>query len=516
MSHFISAFLVEPVVRQARRFSRPSISHEPFPTAEQPPLIGHGQPDNSHALALPQELEHPILRFDNDMTFQDPSISGQPVVLSPTSEIGGLEAEIQALHHPESSSSGSLDLQNTASGRERANSRMEDGSSSNPLHRIAERFRSTNTSHSSSIYSLDNPEITLVEGSVASRRYTGQEANRRGTGSYNSRMVDGVLPADDGMGSMRRRIVEIQNSISSTSDKSRLIHELMTHEYSLFQSSLQASHHPRTRSPASIRSQDRPLTPNSGHSNCDVGQPASPPTSHSSATDNENSFYISLEDLKPTYYSKPTLPELSRSTEPASPDQRRSSTEQEDDKMPLGCAHYRRNVKLQCSACHRWYTCRFCHDEVEDHSLNRRATKNMLCMPCGYAQAASEECRDCGVRSAWYYCGVCKLWDDDPQKSIYHCDDCGICRVGQGLGKDFYHCKVGFFPGSPQSLFWLTEQYRLASCACQYPFEIPIAVSSAPPIATALSVGNICLLHPRQSSSCAAATVFIISAITNI
>ena len=399
-------------------------------------------------MASSQEIEHPVLDFDNAPTFQDPSISGQPVVLSPTSEIGGLEAELQTWQHLESSTNGSADLQDRGSGRDRANSRLEDGSSSNPLHRIAERFRSTNTSHSSSIYSLDNPDMTLVEGSALSRRYTGQEGNRRGTGSYSSRMVDGVLPADDGMGDMRRRIIKIQKSDLSTTEQSRLIHELMTHEYSSSQSSLHASHHVRTLSPASLRSQDRPLTPNSEHSTCDLGPATSTPPSRSSATDTDNSLYVSPEDLRPTYYCTPSIPELSQSTEPAVTDRRRSSLDPEDDTTPLGCAHYRRNVKLQCSTCHRWYTCRFCHDGVEDHSLNRRETQNMLCMLCGCTQPASGECRDCGVRSAWYYCGVCKLWDDDPQKSIYHCDDCGICRVGQGLGKDFYHCKVSYLSES--------------------------------------------------------------------
>jgi hypothetical protein len=50
--------------------------------------------------------------------------------------------------------------------------------------------------------------------------------------------------------------------------------------------------------------------------------------------------------------------------------------------------------------------------------------------------------------------GQCKLWDDDPEKSIYHCNDCGICRIGQGLGKDFFHCKVGCFL-SPSSSWFL-------------------------------------------------------------
>lgn len=66
----------------------------------------------------------------------------------------------------------------------------------------------------------------------------------------------------------------------------------------------------------------------------------------------------------------------------------------------------------------------------------------MLCMFCGAAQRASDSCVNCGESAAYYYCGICKLWDNDPSKSIYHCNDCGICRKGRGLGKDFIHCKV--------------------------------------------------------------------------
>ena len=107
----------------------------------------------------------------------------------------------------------------------------------------------------------------------------------------------------------------------------------------------------------------------------------------------------------------------------------------------MGCEHYRRNVKLQCNTCQKWYTCRLCHDDAEDHALPRKETKNMLCMPCGYAQKAGDECVRCGRLAARYYCGICKLWNDDPDASTYHCDGCGICRVGAGLGKDFFHCK---------------------------------------------------------------------------
>jgi hypothetical protein len=62
----------------------------------------------------------------------------------------------------------------------------------------------------------------------------------------------------------------------------------------------------------------------------------------------------------------------------------------------------------------------------------------MLCLTL---QPAAQDCNNCGERVARYYCDKCKLWDDDPKKAIYHCDDCGICRQGNGLGKDFFHCK---------------------------------------------------------------------------
>lgn len=108
----------------------------------------------------------------------------------------------------------------------------------------------------------------------------------------------------------------------------------------------------------------------------------------------------------------------------------------------LGCPHYRRRCKLECSTCGRWYSCRFCHDEVEAHKLVRPQTRHMLCMCCGRAQAADQYCANpaCQMRMARYYCDTCKLWDDDPDKAIYHCDDCGLCRIGKGLGVDFFHC----------------------------------------------------------------------------
>ena len=66
----------------------------------------------------------------------------------------------------------------------------------------------------------------------------------------------------------------------------------------------------------------------------------------------------------------------------------------------------------------------------------------MFCMPCQKVQPAGQYCSFCKESMSSYYCDKCKFWDDDDAKKIYHCDDCGICRIGKGLGEDFFHCKT--------------------------------------------------------------------------
>ncbi|KAL1922663.1 uncharacterized protein VTP21DRAFT_10202 [Calcarisporiella thermophila] len=106
----------------------------------------------------------------------------------------------------------------------------------------------------------------------------------------------------------------------------------------------------------------------------------------------------------------------------------------------LGCQHYRRGIKLQANCCGQWFVCRFCHDDATSHKIIRKDTKYMLCMHCFVPQPAAQYCSHCSERLARYYCSICKFWDDDPDKSIYHCHDCGLCRIGQGLGVDYFHC----------------------------------------------------------------------------
>lgn len=107
-----------------------------------------------------------------------------------------------------------------------------------------------------------------------------------------------------------------------------------------------------------------------------------------------------------------------------------------------GCVHYKRGAKMLAQCCSQFHVCRLCHDAVNDHKIDRYATELMLCMACRTIQPCQQYCQNllCARRIAHYYCHVCKLWDDETTKPIYHCPYCRLCRVGQGLDIDYWHC----------------------------------------------------------------------------
>ncbi|KAG0186145.1 hypothetical protein DFQ28_008261, partial [Apophysomyces sp. BC1034] len=140
--------------------------------------------------------------------------------------------------------------------------------------------------------------------------------------------------------------------------------------------------------------------------------------------------------------SSPPTETSSDDSDTTAKDNGHSTSYQNESKKIYGCKHYQRKCKLQANCCGKIFTCRFCHDETTNHAIVRTDTKKMLCMLCLALQPAAQTCRECKTEMARYFCEKCKLWDNDPKKSIYHCDDCGICRQGKGLGQDFFHCKT--------------------------------------------------------------------------
>lgn len=71
----------------------------------------------------------------------------------------------------------------------------------------------------------------------------------------------------------------------------------------------------------------------------------------------------------------------------------------------------------------------------------RNEVKHILCMKCLTPQVPEQSyCINCEEELADYFCRICVLYDNDSTKDIYHCDKCGICRLGLGLDKDYFHC----------------------------------------------------------------------------
>lgn len=280
--------------------------------------------------------------------------------------------------------------------------------SANPIHGIPP-----------GLAALTAPNIPVDGASGRSRAGTDERPglNSLLAVTQNTPTMDGSLPDDDGMQAMRGKLRAIHMMAVSTEEKAARMHHLMTLDYL-------ARRADETTSPALTYEQDgrRDAIPSELSS-------LAPPV------DLQNPYNIHPADLEPTF--SPLLH--------TSPSADMEEGGVRDTSVALGCAHYKRNVKVQCFDCHLWFPCRHCHDHSQDlpfpHALNRKKTQYMLCMLCCTPQPAAETCSHCGEYAAWYYCAKCKLWDNDSNKRIYHCDECGICRVGEGLGKDYVHCR---------------------------------------------------------------------------
>lgn len=433
MSYLVSDFLINPVLRQARRFSR---SNNGATGLQVDPLTNQTvQPHTNNEIAI-EDIADQAEAGDGLETVQDlphETTSGIPLSSSPIEEDGGLEEELRALEVTRQTNAPTPSAIPVRLASLRSDSgRMDEDVSDNPSFGIPGHFR-TNSTNSAASYSGSTRN-------ALSARMSPAEGHSRSRSSTQDRSPSncprsGSLPADDGMGPLRQQIIMIQALEVPAEQKARMMHRLLTQGYNHAQEIYHAKHQPPPASPSSMISQERPATPGSLSSFIwqinGSGDGETPGQQHI--------FRLSPDDLKRTY-APPDPSELDDDGVPII-----RPKEEKGEVQVLGCQHYKRNVKLQCSTCEKWYTCRMCHDEVEDHVLIRKATKNMLCMLCGSAQKAGEFCVECGERTAWYYCSVCKLWDNDPNKSIYHCNDCGICRKGRGLGKDYFHCKVGDF-----------------------------------------------------------------------
>ncbi|KAI1269897.1 hypothetical protein F5Y18DRAFT_371910 [Xylariaceae sp. FL1019] len=386
MTSLVAEFLVNPVIRQARRFSLSRSSLTSSPSEPESPLrIAHSQRTPQQDDVISETEEDSYLRDDGEDSVSSRQSSRSS--LPPNSRPNSDKMQPDPCRSP----------------------------SGNPPAAAAETTASLRTA-------LDSLDIaTPRPASLPVDRTATPTALDHNAPPATPRRPE--LPEDDGMSALRKRILDIQSRDIDNTAKAHLMHQLLIERYtrSSIPVPVQAE---QVFFPSSPRSFERRVSQNLGPLDLlKFWQ-------HLGETKEEEYFEVSEKDLEPTYVPKQVL------TNPPL-----DTTEHDEDSRSLGCEHYRRNVKLQCSICNRWYTCRFCHDKVESHILIPKETKNMLCMFCGTAQKAGQTCVNCEAFAARYYCDICKLWQNNPDKPTYHCEECGICRIGHGIGKDFYHCK---------------------------------------------------------------------------
>lgn len=350
---------------------------------------------------------------------------------------------------------------------------------SNPSHAASQDFMSIGGS-SSSMSSRSRPTVNSTE---ERRRHSSVRSNNAGSLPMSSN-----LPEDDGMKALRLQIHQIRDMALSNEEKALRMHNLMTSDYKNFRAQLDQ----HEDIPEGSHAQSQSPVQESRSPNLEASrQRAGSHVSTTSCSGRKGSLVVSVPDLIPSYQPRQSNPEPQNSTEAAAIDD-------DEEDQPFGCAHYRRNVKVQCPDCQNWYTCRHCHDEAEEHPLIRNQIRNMLCMVCGTPQRAAKYCKHCSRLAADYYCDLCKLWDDDAEHRIYHCPDCGICRRGEGLGKDYIHCKVCPSP-TTTATGTLTQVSSDAMCALILHMPPRIDVSSEPQSAIAPSAASGCSL-PLQWS----------------
>ena len=111
--------------------------------------------------------------------------------------------------------------------------------------------------------------------------------------------------------------------------------------------------------------------------------------------------------------------------------------------MNDNCNHYQRPVFILAECCKKWFKCHICHNENSDHEMDRYKINKVKCSSCLTIQNVSDRCEniDCKYSKQFtsYFCSLCKLYSDDPNKHIYHCNKCGICRLGKL--DDYFHCE---------------------------------------------------------------------------
>lgn len=114
-------------------------------------------------------------------------------------------------------------------------------------------------------------------------------------------------------------------------------------------------------------------------------------------------------------------------------------TEIKNNVITKNCEHYKNNVQVFAICCNQYYDCHLCHNEQNDHKMQRKKIYKVKCINCKCENPPINNCIDCNIQFGKNNCNICNIWCDN-YESIYHCDGCGHCRKGKR--EDFFHCNT--------------------------------------------------------------------------
>ena len=99
------------------------------------------------------------------------------------------------------------------------------------------------------------------------------------------------------------------------------------------------------------------------------------------------------------------------------------------------CNHYpnKKCTDFYFECCQKKYDCVRCHNENENHSIQ---LESITCSECLKIQEIRDNCKYCETKFSKSFCEICCLFSD--QENIYHCIQCGLCRVGKE--EELIHC----------------------------------------------------------------------------
>ncbi|RFU26044.1 hypothetical protein B7463_g10292, partial [Scytalidium lignicola] len=388
MSNIISDFLINPVLQQARRFSRSSTPSDPIE-----PLRNGANHRTATSSGLEDAIEDTYLEIDEvgyvpnapRNEARHPNLSGNPQT-SPLlngehleNVLAGSETEEGATHSTALGHPHMLPIR-------LASIRQIDSQAHDVLN---------NTSH-------DIPDRVLAESSMNTSLSRNQNAPDAGTGytanisqestqdssrsGESTSQKNSSLPEDDGMGHLRKQIIQIQDMDVGAEAKARMVHQLLMQGYIQARTVVNSKTELKPHSTTSIISQERPTTPGSLSSFSFWQHSLSP---DAVSPNSQHTFHLSPDDLKRTYAP----------AGPAEVEELGDDGAERTKEIPvLGCQHYKRNTNLKID-------------------LRYRAIEAQPMPPQFQDTKAMVSCNDCYAKSAVKYhwlglkCAICDSYN---------------------------------------------------------------------------------------------------------